>query len=397
MDASVSGSLVSGRFWTPTEVVFGPGVAASLVDHVSRIGARRIWLVTDPGVRAAGIVDRVAGPLATLSGVQVSTWDEVHPNPRDLECEAGATAAREAGCDLVVAVGGGSPLDAAKAMAALVTNGGTVTDWAAPRTLARPALPLVAVPTTAGTGSEVTRSAVITDTARRIKVTVKDPSMAPRVALVDPELTWSLPAHVTAATGMDVLTHAVEAYTCRRANPISDSLALHAIRLVSRSLAAVVRDGTDREARATMMLASTMAGMAFANADVAGVHCLAEALGGRYDTPHGVANAMFLPHFVGYHLSATPERHAEVAAAMGVDARNRDAWEVAASGATEIAGLAREVGIPRFADLPGIDPADFPALAAAAEANGSNPSNARPMVAADYEAILAQAWAGEDA
>lgn len=387
-------SKMTGRFWTPTEVVFGEGVAGTLAQHVGRLGARRLWLVTDPGVRAAGIVERVAGPLAGLHGIEVTVWDAVHPNPRDAECEAGAAAAREAGADLVVAVGGGSPLDAAKAIAALATNGGAVADWITPRALDRPALPMIAIPTTAGTGSEVTRSSVITDTARRIKVTIKDPSMAPRVALVDPELTWSLPAHVTAATGMDILTHAVEAYTCRQANPISDGLALHAIRLVARSLAAVVRDGSDHGARATMMVASTMAGMAFANADVAGVHCLAEALGGRYDTPHGVANAVFLPHFVDFHRVASPRRHAEVAAALGIDVQGQDDADAAAAGATMIAGLALEVGIPVFASLPGIDPADFPALAAAAEANGSNPSNSRPMVAADYQTILARAWAG---
>ncbi|MDQ3513236.1 MAG: iron-containing alcohol dehydrogenase, partial [Chloroflexota bacterium] len=138
------GGDVIGRFWTPTEIVFGPGVAGTLAEHVDRLGARRVWLVTDPGVRAAGIVDRVAGPLAALAGVEVPIWDDVHPNPRDVECEAGAAAARDAGADLVVAVGGGSPLDAGKAMAALATNGGTVAGWAAPRTMDQPPLPLIA-------------------------------------------------------------------------------------------------------------------------------------------------------------------------------------------------------------------------------------------------------------
>ncbi|MDP9354134.1 MAG: iron-containing alcohol dehydrogenase, partial [Chloroflexota bacterium] len=300
--------------------------------------------------------------------------------------------ARQFGADAVVGIGGGSPLDAAKAVAVLLANGGTVQEWESPKLLAHPALPIIAVPTTAGTGSEVTRSAVITDTARRFKLTVKGPSTFPQVALVDPDLTRSVPPHVRAATGMDVLTHAVEAYTCRRANPVSDALALHATRLVARHLVRTMQAPEDDAARAGMMTASLIAGMAFGHADVAAVHCLAEAVGGRYDTPHGVANAVFLPHVFAYNAPAAPGRHADLARALGAATDSVPASEAAGAGADALAALAREVGIPRLAELPGFDPADFPVIAEASVRNGSNPSNAREMDEAAYVEILEHAW-----
>lgn len=386
------GVNVAGTFRLTTEVRYGEGVARELGEAIEQVGGSRVLIVTDTGIRKAGIVDRL---LKTVPHqIEREIWDAVHPNPRDSDCLAGAEAARVFEADLIVAIGGGSPIDAAKAIAALATNGGTPADWATPRTLNEDPLPLIAVPTTAGTGSEVTRSSVITDTARQVKLTVKDPRMAPRIALVDPALTYGLPARITAATGMDVLTHAVEAYTCRRANAFSDANALHAIRLVSRYLAAAVRDGDDHDARHGMMMASTVAGLAFSNADVAAVHCLAEALGGRYDVPHGIANAVFLPPIFTFNMAADPQRHADVATALGLDTRRRDPADAAQAGATLIAGLAREIGIPRFADLPRIDPADFPAIAAASAANGSNPSNARTMDAADYQQVLEETWRG---
>ena len=184
-------------------------------------------------------------------------------------------------------------MDAAKAVAALLTNGGSVRDWEAPRLLRNAPAPMIAVPTTAGTGSEVTFYAVVTDTERKFKMSLFDTRLAPRVALVDPDLTRTLPPAVTAATGMDALTHAIEAYTCRVANPVSDALALRAIGLIARYLPAAVLDGSDDEARDGMMTASLLAGMAFGNADVASVHCLAEAIGGLYDTPHGSRTRCF--------------------------------------------------------------------------------------------------------
>jgi alcohol dehydrogenase len=387
--------LAVGTFRVPTEVVFGDGIANELGVRANAHG-RRAVLVSDPGVARTGLLEPLKESI-TAAGMTFELVTDISPNPRDTECEAVAVRAREFGAEVIIAVGGGSPIDAAKCASAVVTNGGPARALVTPRPLQRDPLPLIAVPTTAGTGSEVTRGAVITDTERHVKFTVKDPRMAPRLALVDPLLTLSVPPSVTAATGMDVLTHAVEAYTCRRATLVTDPLALSANELVAQYLERVVADGQDREARSHMMMASLIAGLAFSNADVAAVHCLAEALGGRYDTPHGVANAVFLPAVFRYNITANPPRHARVAAALGVDVEGLSATDAARLGADALAELSRRVGIPRFRDLAGVNPDEFPAIAAAAEQNTSTPSNARRLDARGFLELLRETWAGESA
>lgn len=379
------------HFRIPTDVSFGNGVAATLGEHVERMGAKSPFIVTDPGVRAAGIVDRTLQSIIDR-GIAPDVFDEISPNPRDYECVKGAEMAREFGADLIIAIGGGSPIDAAKAMAGLLPNGGAVQDWLPPGTFEKPPVPLIAIPTTAGTGSEVTRSAVITDSERHIKLSLRDYQIAPRVALVDPELTVSLPRQITAATGMDVLTHAVEAYTCNRATPLSDMCALTAIRLVQRHLINAFRDGGDLEAREGMMLASLVAGMAFSNADVGAVHCLAEAIGGLYDMPHGIANAVFLPVVFAYNSEANPRRHVEVGEALDIDMNQLSELEATRESGAAIKALATAVGIPSFSELDGVNQRDFDVIATAAVANGSNPSNPRPMGRDQYVDVLRRAW-----
>jgi alcohol dehydrogenase class IV len=381
------------QFRVATSVQMGNGCSANLLATVRAAGGRRVTVVTDPGVRATGMVERIIEPIKA-AGIAVDIDDNVKPNPRDVDCDTGATRAKEHGSNLVVAIGGGSPIDQAKAIAMLVTNGGVALDWQMKRPFEVDPLPLIAIPTTAGTGSEVTRVSVVTDTGRMFKMTMGDPRMAPIVAYVDPALTVSVPKGTTAATGMDALTHAIEAYTCTVHNPVSDGLALRAIRMIAKHLVPVVDDGGNLAAREGMMYASTIAGMAFGNADVAAVHCISEAIGGLYDTPHGVANSVFLPWVFDFNKGADPRRHADVAEALGIarDGRTDDA--VAAEGARLLEDLAERIGIPRFADLPGVDPADFDRLAEASEANGSTPSNARPITRADYRHILYRAYAG---
>lgn len=378
-------------FQVPSAVYFGENLSATLGDHVAALGAQMTLVITDRGVREAGIVDQVTASLRER-GQLFEVFDAISPNPRDTECIAGAELARDLNAGAVIAIGGGSPIDAAKAIAGLATNGGTPQDWEAPKTFIQPPLPIITMPTTAGTGSEVTRSSVITDSNRHFKMSLRDIRLAPTVSLVDPVLTYSLPASITAATGMDALTHAVEAYTCQVANPVSDAMAMRAIHLISQHLVAAVQDGTNQEARHGMMLASLLAGMAFGNADVASVHCLAEALGGRYDTPHGVANSIFLPYVFAYNAEVESERHAEIASILGAELDGLSAVEAAHEGGGVLKALAVAIGIPRFRDLPGIDPADFPAIAQASQINLSTPSNARPIDAEQYERLLWLAW-----
>jgi alcohol dehydrogenase len=382
---------MSGTFRVAPAIHFGFGVSERTGELVRSLGVSRVLLVTDQGIRAAGICAQIEAAL-TASGITFEIYDRVSPNPRDFECLAAAELTRETGAQAVVAVGGGSPIDLAKAAAGLATNAGTVLDWVAPRAFTETPLPLVAIPTTAGTGSEVTRSSVVNDTNRQIKVSLRDWNIAAKIAIVDPELTLGLSPLLTASTGMDALTHAIEAYTCNRATPFSDGLALHAMRLIGPNLPVAVADGANRVAREQMMLASTIAGMAFSNADVAAVHCIAEALGGRYDTPHGIANSTFLPWIFAHDAPADLQRHADVAVALGIASEDDEPAFAAEQAARYLVDLARTIGIPRFRELPGVQEDDFPWIASASVANLSNASNARVMEEADYLAILEIAW-----
>jgi alcohol dehydrogenase len=382
---------MSGTFRVAPAIQFGYDVSAQTGELIRALGVTRVLLVTDPGIRAAGICGQIEATLAA-SGITFEIYDQVSPNPRDYECLAAAELARDTGAEAIVAVGGGSPIDLAKAAAGLATNAGTVLDWVAPRAFVEPPLPLIAVPTTSGTGSEVTRSSVINDTNRQIKVSLRDWAIAPRIAIVDPELTLGLPPLLTASTGMDALTHAIEAYTCNLATPISDGLALHAMRLIGPNLPIAVADGANRVAREQMMLGSTIAGMAFSNSDVAAVHCIAEALGGRYDTPHGIANSTFLPWIFAHDAPADPQRHADVAVALGIATEDDEPSYAAEQASRFLVDLGRTIGIPRFRELAGIQEDDFPWIASASVANLSNASNARLMDESDYLAVLETAW-----
>jgi len=355
-----------------------------LPEILNELGARKPLVVADPGVRDAGIVERVEAQLAG-AGFDFHLFSEIDPNPRDQSVDQGALRMQELGADGIVAVGGGSPIDCAKAMAAVAAHGQSVRDLAGPGRLSRPVVPIVAIPTTAGTGSEVTFGAVITDTRRNVKVSVKGPQLAPAVALLDPSLTLSKPSDLTASTGMDALTHAVEAYTVKGANPLSDAMALHAVERIAVHLPVAVENGNDLEARAGMLLASLVAGIAFSHADVGAVHCIAEALGGMYDLPHGVCNAVVLPAVMRYNMDYCRARYARLASAAGIDFQGVE--DGAAAAVRWVEGLAAAVKLPRFSSF-GVDPSDFPEIAAKSAENGSNPSNPRPMAAEDYVALL---------
>lgn len=379
-------------FNLPTRIEFGKGILPSAGKLASEIiGGRRVLLVSDEGLKNAGLVSRVEEFLKT-AGFELLVFDQVMPNPRASDCEAGGEVAKAFGADLIVALGGGSVLDSAKAIALLQTLGGPLRAYEGRGKVSRPVMPIIAIPTTAGTGSEVTRSAVITDTERQFKMSVKDVLLAPKLALVDPETTYSLPKSLTASTGMDALVHAIEAFTCTESNPMADLLALEAMRNIYPSLPRVVRDGSDYEARNAMMFGSLLAGLAFSHADVAAVHCMAEAVGGLYDIPHGVANSIFLPVVTAYNASADYKKHAVAALACGLPVSGMSDLEAAEFFVHELALLAAEIGIPRLKDLDLVDPSDFLRLAQASAINGSTPSNCRPVNEKDYLALFQEAY-----
>jgi alcohol dehydrogenase len=295
-EAKLIGDLKNNfHFALPTQIKFGCGASSNIAEVVLHYQGRNVLVVTDIGVRKAGLVDPIVTRLTKAKFI-VTVFDEIEANPSNSTIDHAAELASRQKVDVIVAIGGGSSIDAAKGIAAVVGGGGGILDYIGMDHVPPSALPLIAIPTTAGTGSEVTNWAIITDPVRKVKKGVGSLFIAPRIALIDPEVTVSLPPGITAATGIDALTHAIEAYTARCANPVSDAMALYAIELIGKHLDASTIDGRNLEARSGMLLGSLLAGMAFGNSDTAAVHSLAEALGGMFDVAHGVANAIFLPY-----------------------------------------------------------------------------------------------------
>jgi alcohol dehydrogenase len=378
--------MKSFSFQLPTRIEFGDGASAAVGDEAKGLGGTRALIVTDPGVMAAGLVEPVKDRLEA-AGLSSIVFDGVAPNPRDTSVVEGTRIVEAEGCDLLVAVGGGSPMDTAKAIGTVATHGGRIQDYEGLGKLTKPITPLIAIPTTAGTGSEVTFWAVITDTERSFKMSVGSPLCAASVALVDPEVTYGLPPAVTAYTGVDALTHAVEGYTSLPSEPLTDSLAVSAIRLISRSLRRAYANGTDAEARYEMMLASLLAGVAFGNSDIAGVHCMGEAIGGLYDTPHGIAMAIYLPAVTEFNCMAVPDKYAVVAEALGEHVAGLSQLEAAQLASVAIRKLTDDLCIPSASDA-GVRREDFPRLAQAAAVNVSVESNPRVATQADFLAIF---------
>lgn len=379
------------QFLLPTKVVMEPGLRERTGEHLRELGLARVLIVTDAGVKAAGLLTGIYASL-DASGITFEEISDVKANPRSDDINRTAQALRGRGIDGLLAIGGGSAMDAAKALSVLLTHDGRIEDYEGSFKLTHGVLPIVAIPTTAGTGSEVTCFSVITDTARHFKMNLLDYRIGPVLALLDSNITATLPAAIAAATGMDALTHAIEAYTCRVSNPISDGLALHAIRLISQHLKAAVQEPDNVEAREQMLVASLIAGMAFGNADVGSVHCISEAIGGMYDTPHGVGNAIFLPFVFGHNIDADILRHAQVAYALGINPTLAPAS--AAQAAVEyLFQLSKALGIPRFADVNGVREEDFLTIADKSKKNFSDPSNAKAMTVETYHGIIVAAHA----
>ncbi len=377
----------------PTRVHIEPGCRARLPEVADRLELEGVVLVIDPGLQATPWPEEV-GRLLADAGAGVETFDQVEPNPRTTTAEriadslrAGSASGRRPGG--VVALGGGSVLDAAKAAAMLATNSGKPEDYEGANRYRNRPLPMIALPTTCGTGSEVTWVSVLSHESSRRKISVKGESMFPDQALVDADLIATLPPGLIAWTGLDALTHAVEATTCTLANPISDALAEKAIVLLFEYLERAAFDVEgDARAREAVMRASTTAGLAFGNADVGGVHCLSESIGGMFDVPHGLANAILLAPVMRYHRAHVEHRLAELEALVDPsgDPRIPAAWR-AGSFLDRLEGLTARLDTPPFSSFE-IPTAEYFAVADLAVKNGSNGSNPQPMAAEDYLEIL---------
>ncbi len=382
------GVCADGLFEMPTRAVFGRGTASRVGDVARELGGAHAMLVTDPGVVALSIAGRIGSDLEA-AGLSVTVFDRVQPNPRDVHCIEAAELAREQSVDVFVGVGGGSAIDTAKCAAVLLTNGGHPRDWEDFGALVSTPTPVIALPTTAGTGSEVSPSAIITDTVRRKKMNLFDPRICPRVALVDPDLTMSMPAALTASTGMDALSHAVDSLHCRWATPASDAMALEGARLIAMYLRRAFEVSSDVEARCGMAQASLVAGLAVGITDVSGCHCLAESMGAVYDHPHGVCCAVTMPLIMDYNLPVSAAKYARLASAFGIELEGRSEPELAVAAIDFVRHLNHELGLPALRTL--IHAEDLDLLAEKAAANTSRPSNPREADAAAFRVMFADA------
>ena len=373
----------------PTHIVHGPGAIGWLGELVRGLGVGHPFLVTDKGVVSAGLAERA---LESLGDAFV--FDGVRANP-DVELVGEASALyREEGCDGLVALGGGSSMDTAKGVGVEVAHGGSILDYEYGKTpLVRRIPPLVTIPTTAGTGSEVTLWAVITDHARGIKFNVGGTSLiGAHVAVIDPTLMVGLPPAITAATGMDALSHGIECYTCDYHQPFTDAFALAAIEYVGQWLRVAYEDGGNLEARTFMAHGATFGGMAYGTESAGAAHAMSQSAGGVHDCPHGALTARVLGPVSEYNIPAAPERYARIAQALGVDVHGLEPLEAANAGIEELYSLTEDVKIPTMEEL-GFSEDEIPMLAKIAYEDPQTVGNPREVTVADYEEIYRNAFA----
>lgn len=371
-------------FRLPTEIYFGSGQINQVPQIIEAFQIKRPLLISDKGVATAGHVERLRQIIQPID-----IFLEIEPNPRHLTINYLAEKVRSLKPDLIIGLGGGSVIDAAKALALLSTNSGRIEDYEGKEKYRLPPLPIMAIPTTCGTGSEVTWVAVITHTERRFKMSIKGRALFPRWAILDPDLLTTLPSHLVASTGLDALTHAIEAAIVKPANDFSDLFASKAISLIFDFLPRAyssIKD--DSEARERMLLASLWAGVAFGNSDVGAVHCLSEAIGGLFDLPHGVANALFLPFVLEYMEVTAKEKMLKISFWAGIKGDKEELGKLLIQ---KIKNMIREMRIPCLREL-GIKEEDFPEIAKRAFENNSNPSNPREMTEEDYCFLLRKAY-----
>ena len=378
---------MTSTFFMPAVNLMGSGSLGEAMQAVKGLGYRKALIVTDAVLNKLGLADKVA---KLLNELQIATvvFDGAQPNPTKGNVRAGLALLRANQCDCVVSLGGGSSHDCAKGIALCATNGGEISDYEGVDRSVKPQLPLVAINTTAGTASEMTRFCIITDEETHIKMAIVDRNVTPILSVNDPDLMLAKPKALTAATGMDALTHAVEAYVSTAATPITDACALKAVELIARHLRTAVAKGDDLHAREQMAYAQFLAGMAFNNASLGYVHAMSHQLGGFYDLPHGVCNALLLPHVEAFNVKTSAARLRDVAQAMGENVQGLDAQAGAQACLAAIRKLSSDIGIPKSLGELGVKRADIPTLAANAMKDACGFTNPRSATQTEIEAIF---------
>ena len=358
----VEGMEMVYTFYNPKVALMEAGCVKEIGNQAKQLGGTKALIVCGVSKHGEELAENIAA-LLKESGVGSVIFAGAEPNPTDTSVHAGAEMYARESCDMVVAVGGGSPMDCAKGIGILATNGGKISDYEGVGHNLKPLPPLITVNTTAGTASEMTSFSIITDTDRHIKMALIDWRLTPDVAINDPELMVSMPPSLTAATGMDALTHSVEAFVSTIATPVTDAAALKSIALITEYLPRAVKNGTDMEAREMMAYAEYLAGIAFNNASLGYVHAMAHQLGGFYNLPHGVCNAILLPHVQAFNKQVVPERFVLIGQAMGVDVSKMTTEEAAEAAIGAIKDLAAAIGIPSGLAAIGAKEEDLPVLA----------------------------------
>ncbi|MEG6616844.1 iron-containing alcohol dehydrogenase [Peptococcaceae bacterium 1198_IL3148] len=353
--------LEISKFVAP-EIIFGLGAVAQAGESALRLGAKKIFLVSDDNVLAAGWVEQVLIHIKQAR-LDYEIWCCHTCNPKDYEVAAGAKAYLESSCDAIMAVGGGSSIDAAKAIAVLASNGGSLKDFEGVNKITKPLPPMIMIPSTGGSGSEVTQFAIIVDSARKIKMTIISKSLVPDIAIVDPYLLNTLDRHYTASTGIDALCHGIESYVSLAATPLTDVHALYAIQLVSNNLRESVACRSNLEAKTAMAMASLQAGLAFSNAILGATHAMTHQVDGLLDQSHGATIGIIMPYVMSYNLIACAERYAKVAEALGVKTEGMSIWKAAEKAIHWIKKLRHDIELPtKLSDI-GLEEQVIPKLA----------------------------------
>jgi alcohol dehydrogenase class IV len=389
-------TAITMNFASPRLLLVSAGAVRQIAEVLAKFGLCRPLVVTDPFMVSSGHIRNCLDPLVA-AGLAVAVFSDTVPDPTDTVIEAGVIELNKGNFDCLIGFGGGSPIDTAKAIAILAAGGGKMRDYKAPFAADKGALPVIAIPTTAGTGSECTRFTVITDTERDEKMLIAGLGALPLAALVDYELTYSVPPRTTADTGVDSLTHALEAYVSRRANPVSDALALSAMSLIGANIRTAYAEPRNAAAREAMMLGATEAGLAFSNSSVALVHGMSRPIGAHFHVPHGLSNAMLLPAVTRFSVPGAEARYAEAARRIGFAAPSDSDATAAARLITGLEQLNKDLSVPTPADY-GIDEAAWTGkmalMAEQALASGSPANNPKVPTAAEIIGLYREVWTG---
>lgn len=386
----MSQAITPLRKFVSPEIIFGAGSRHSVGNYAATFGARRVLVVSDPGVVEAGWAGDVLTSL-DRQGIPHVLFTAVSPNPRVEEVMAGAELYRASACDVIVAVGGGSPMDCAKAIGIVAAHGRSILEFEGVDTIRMPSPPLILIPTTAGTSADVSQFVIISNQTERMKFSIVSKAVVPDVSLIDPETTLSMDPFLSACTGIDALVHAIEAFVSTGSGPLTDPHALEAIRLIGGNLVAMIANPQDIALREQIMLGSMQAGLAFSNAILGAVHAMSHSLGGFLDLPHGLCNAVLVEHVVAFNFDAAPERFRRVAETLGIDCRGLTPPQVRARLVEHLIAFKQAVGFEDNLRRHGVGSADIPFLSRHAMRDPCILTNPRQSTQRDVEVVYGEA------